>query len=376
MIARPAPLSAPATLSAPALLPCALLLSCTLIGCGQETDLNKIHSLPPGGTGAISGRVCDEARGQWLEGASVYTHLVSDEGELLATRETQTDDRGNFLLENLAEGRYTVYVQYGSALLDTIDGIEVFDEEIALEPPECSSDLVLEIAVVTGDYDDYAEVLSAVGVSASTVINGRQGQELAEFLRSDLSSYDAILFPGGAIEEDAFYDLDGSAPDSLAAIHDNISRYVRQGGRLYLSDWSYDLIEALWPDAAEFYGADRTPNAAEVGAVDTVTATIEDSTLEDAVGSATIRILYDMETWPVAESVGPDTEILLSGPAPVREGLALSEVADAPLALRFAAGDGSVTWTSWRQQSNLENDGRRLCRWLFDDLISAAEQAE
>lgn len=359
--------------SLPALCSGAILF--LLTGCSQESDLNKIFSVPPGGTGAISGRVCDEARGQWLEGASVYTHLVSDDGELLATRETTTDDRGNFLLEDLAEGRYTVYVQYGSALLDTIDGIEVFDEEIALEPPECSSDLVLEIAVVTGDYDDYEEVLSAVGVTASTVINGQQGQELREFLRSDLSSYDAILFPGGAIEEDAFYDLDSSDPDGLQATHDNLSQYVRQGGRLYLSDWSYDLLEALWPDAAEFYGQDRTPNAAEVGAVDTVTATIEEPSLEDAIGANSIRILYDMETWPVAEAVGPDTEILISGAAPVREGLTLSEIPNATLALRFPVGDGSVTWTSWRQQSNLENDGRRLCRWLFDDLITAAEQA-
>lgn len=346
-----------------------------LLACTPENGLTKVDAVPPGGDGSISGRVCDDARGQWLEGASVYTHLVSDDGELLATRETLTDDRGRFLLENLSEGRYTVYVQYGSAVLDSIEQIEVFDEEVVLPPPACSSDLVLEVAVITGDYDDYSEVLSAVGVSASTLINGQQGQELSEFLRSDLTPFDAILFPGGALEEDILYDADGSDPARLQEIHDNLAAYVRQGGRLYLSDWTYDLLEAIWPDKAEFYGEDRTANAAEVGAVVTIDATIDQSEIRDAVGHDTLRILYDMETWPVAEEIGPDVSILLTGDAAIREGLALSEVRNAPLALRFGSGDGEVTWTSWRQQSNLDPDGKALCRWLFDDLITAAEEA-
>jgi len=70
------------------------------------------------------------------------------------------------------------------------------------------------------------------------IVNGQYGDELLQFLTSPtLSAFDVIFFAGGHLEEDLFYDTDGSDVDgNVDTVKDNLKAYVKAGGIIYASD--------------------------------------------------------------------------------------------------------------------------------------------
>lgn len=348
----------------------ALLLLPALAACGQDNGFAKVTDYGGVYESSITGRVCDATRNVWLEGATVYTHIIVD-NELVGTAEAVTNADGWFQLAELRnDTTYTVYVQYGSSVIDQYDVDIEGSQDVELPEPECSTALASAVAVVSGDYDEVNAVLARFGITDTFQVNGQTGTDLVHFLASadNLAQYEAVVFAGGHIEEDVLYDTDGSDVDGdVASVLEAIRTYVQGGGTVWATDWSYDLVEAIWPSAVEWVGDDSNPNDAQLGEPDAADATVRDRELADAIGTSAVRVQFDLDTWPVAQSVGDGVTIYETVDAPWRFGMESGTQADAPVALEFGDGKGHVVYTSWTLDANA-GDGEAVIRYLLDRL--------
>lgn len=231
------------------------------------------------------------------------------------------------------------------------------------------------IAVVYGDFDNLKDSLTALEI-ASTPYDGfivqatylpederlerDYGGPGVEDLLTDtegdleLADYNAVFVSSGTRGLGAFQYNNPLEPDnSLLAAGDDLQDacdFANGGGTLVVTDWAYDLIEYCWPDAIEFYGEDTTADAAQVGLADgELLADVSDTKLVDAVGSL-VTLDYNYSAWAVVESVGADTEVLMTGTAEYQPSAAELpvELADSPLLMRFTTGrSGQVLFSTF-----------------------------
>ena len=397
------------------------LFAAGLYSCSENTffkDPEVEDGLSPG---TILGRVCDPSGRHWLPDAMVYANLVDDSGKLYDTRISYTDRDGYFLLDPMPAGSaYTVYVQYGDAILETHE-VEVDDgEEVVLEEPDCFDPLELDVAVITGDYDDFQDVLQHMGFANYELVDGKVGDEMAGFLRDldKMLEFDIIIFNGGHVEEGIVYprppdeeededadggplfdmdedadadegaeddtgmsgdtdadadggadadegtdgdaDADGGVPeeplDMADEIINNLRNYVAAGGSVYASDWAYDVVERGWPEAIDFVGADEVPDAAQLGENGIVNAVVSDGALAAWLETDTTQVEFDLPVWPPIEGVDPTVSVHMSGPIEYRLGTNVYSLGNSPLLVSFASGDGKVAFSSFRVANNADAD--------------------
>lgn len=387
-----------------ALLTASLVIAVS--GCSENTifkNEESIAGLPPG---SILGRVCDPSGRHWLPDAMAYAHLIDDAGKLYDTRKSYTDRDGYFLLDEMpADQTYTVYVQYGDQILETHTVPVRGDEDVEIEAPDCFDPLELDVAVITGDYDDFQDVLSHMGFANYELIDGLFADEMSGFLMDldKMLQYDIIVFNGGHVEEGLIYeplpeddDDDGPGPilgDDTGApddegedstegddtgsvdvddgddddgppetvfqyevIRSNIKAYVEAGGAIYASDWAYDVVEQTWPSAINFVGADEIPDAAQLGEYGIITAAVSDAALAEWLGSDYTQVEYDLPVWPPIEGVADTVSVHMTGSIDYREGISIYTVAASPLLVSFTVGDGKVAYSTFRVAKNADAD--------------------
>lgn len=346
----------------------ALLLPLVLLAaCENESNLARVPDTYGHGDGAITGRVCDPERFVWLEGATVYLHVIDSSGELRDTRKTTSDEEGYWVLDDLASGTYTVYVQYGSTTLDMFDVTVKQNGETEVPPGGCSGAADVEVAVVTGDFDDFDTVLQTVGIGGAHDVDGQTGAELLQFLENpeEMAQYDAIFFAGGHLEEGIFYSTDGSAADTVSTVKDNLKTYVDEGGIVFASDWSYDVIEETWPAQITFLG-NGSPDSAQIGEPELLVSDVNSNDLEEALENDTVKMDHDLDAWPVADAVGDEAKVFLSADATWRQGMDTQVEKNAPLVVEFEMGKGAVVFTSFRMSANLEGPRLTVVQWLLE----------
>lgn len=342
-----------------------LLVPLLLAGCSEREF--SVQNLPePVGDLRISGRVCDPVTSTWLENALVYTHLYDENQVVYDSRSTYTDADGSWVLGDLvAETDYEVYVQSGHDVIDKFI-LGVGTEDVAVPDPVCAGTVELNVAVITGAYDDLAPVLEAIGVTGTRVIDGQAGSEIVDFLTDPaaMAEYDVIFFDGGHREDGVIY---GEGP--VLAIHDAIRGYVKGGGVVFASDWAYDVVEQVWPDAVDFAGDDLVPDAAQIGEAGVLSATIVDPGLASTVQLDAVDITYDLPVWPVIETAGAGTDVYLEGEAPWRRGLTAGIQPSSPLLVGFDDGDGRVLLTTYRNSVNNNQAMLGVLITLMDAIV-------
>ncbi len=233
------------------------------------------------------------------------------------------------------------------------------------------------IAVIQGDFDDAQSALTRNDVGSLDYNGyidqatwwvgsddrpqrddpGRSVEQLLTDVDEDLDwqveNYNAVFVNSGTRGFNAFrYNLSVEADDSLLKHEDavpNVCNWVNGGGSLYVGDWSYDLVEACWPDAIEFYGDDEVVDAAQAGAAGDVIADVPDERLREDLGASVVNLVFNYSAFAVVESVGSDVEVLVTGDVRYQpEGATLyEEIDDSPLAVRFVSGQGQVFFTSF-----------------------------
>lgn len=244
------------------------------------------------------------------------------------------------------------------------------------------------IAVVTGDFDDVQATLTNLDI-ASTAYEGFieravYDPELAPDAISmkaeqlfqaedaagvaEISIYDAVFVNSGARGFGQWVYNGTEADDSLVTdptTLEHVRAYVENGGTLVVSDWGYDLVEAIWPDAIEFAGDDTTLDDAQRGLSESVTATVQDAALAEALDdNATVELAYDYSYWTVIEGVGPETSVHLTGDLDYRVSDTEGEgqLSGVPLLVSFEDSGGLVVYSSfhWRAQRDEVSEGLLL----------------
>jgi hypothetical protein len=261
------------------------------------------------------------------------------------------------------------------------------------------------VAVITGDYDDFQDVLQHMGFANYELIDGLFAAEMSGFLMDldTMLQYDIIVFNGGHVEEGLIYEmpededdddgpgsifddtgsppddsedegsedpgdaLDTGAPDDgddepeptvyeYEVIRNNIKAYVEAGGAIYASDWAYDVVEQTWPEAINFVGADEIPDAAQLGEYGIVNAAVSDAALAEWLDSDYTQVEFDLPVWPPIEGVADTVSVHLTGSIDYREGINIYTVAASPLLVSFTVGDGKVAYSTFRVAKNADAD--------------------
>jgi hypothetical protein len=347
--------------SAIAAVSCLILV--VLAGC-QDYNVQQIDDNVPSGKqlGVISGHVCDPSGEGMVSGAEVSLPMDYDnDGTVDKTLRTESQGDGYFLLNDVPDGFWTVFVTKGSYnaefRVEVVDGAGVHDLEYCLDPG------TINIAVVTGEYDTVQDVLKNIGLEFD-LFNGKAGTEYLSFLSSEtaLETYDIVFLNCGINER-----WMTRKPEVAQAL----SAYVKSGGSIYASDWSHSFVEAAFPDAVDWFGDDRDDLAAKAGEMGVYYADVIDEGMKKVLGSETAELYYDLSSWGVAEAAGANTEVLIQGDIiaydwndwtnPERE------VKASPLALKFQPGSGTVIYTSFHNEPQTTVDMDKL---LKDIILS------
>jgi len=398
------------------------LLIGALSGCTENTIFKNEDELAGLDPGSIGGRICSPSGRTWLADAMAYAHLIDADGRLYDTRISYTDRDGFFLLDDMPAGHtYTVYVQFGDEILETHTVNVDEREEVQIDEPDCFDPLELDVAVVTGDYDEFQDVLEHMGFANYELIDGLYAAEMAGFLMDldTMLQYDIIVFNGGHVEEGMIYEMpeeeeDDGGPGSIfddeddtgesdeddgeeepveddaaegdtaegdtgesddadadggddagesagvsynhEVIHNNIKAYVNSGGAIYASDWAYDVVEQVWPEALNFVGADEIPDSAQMGEYGVVNATVSDGALAEWLDSDYTQVEFDLPVWPPIEGVADTVSVHLTGNIEYREGTNIFPLTASPLLVSFTSGDGKVAFSTFRVAKNADSD--------------------
>lgn len=342
-----------------------------LTACGNDQGFAEIDDVQGAEVDGVAGWVCDPYTGTWLEGALVYAHLFDQDGVLYDTVQTETDENGYWNLADLPGSlQLTIYVQHGSELLEMFEVYTPSFGGVELDQPECGGGTG-KVAVISGDYDDLGEVLDAMGVSYD-VVNGQTGAELAQFLSqpANLAIYDAVFFDGGHLEEDVFYDSDGTDTAGYTMlVQAALLEYVQGGGKLLVTDWSYDVVETVWPGKIDFHGDDLIPDEAQVGEPGLYPAVVRSPDMADATGVSGVELKYDLAVYPIISGVDDSVDVLMRADVVWREGMKTHASNGSAVAVSFQDGDGMVVLTTWRHTANGSNsDTFALSKYLISEL--------
>ena len=349
-----------------------IILALALVGCQETNFFVPTEPIPTPEPGSVEGRVCDPSGRTWLADALIYTYLRTEDGHIYDTKTAYSDRNGYWLLDELPMGyEYDIYVQYGYDVLET-HRVWVDDgQHVILEQPDCFDPLQVDVAVITGDYDDFQDVLTNMGFANYELIDGLTSAELVHFLTDPaaLEPYDIIFFNGGHVEEDVVYDSDGSAPEGqIDTIRENIVAYVEAGGTVYGSDWAYDVIERGWPTRINFIGDDNVPDDAQKGEYAYVNAAVSDSALAEFLDKDYIEVEFDLPVWPVMDSVDGSVSIHLSSTVEYREGTETISLPARPILASFTAGEGKVVYASFRVAKNATADMVMSLQYMMYNL--------
>ncbi|HHG74979.1 MAG TPA: hypothetical protein ENK22_08030 [Persephonella sp.] len=249
-----------------------------------------------------------------------------------------------------------------------------------------------KMAVVTGYYDAIENVLAKLGFGSINSGRLEPGTEKFDLYDGDYS-LDDTKYPNF---DDLFVDKDmDGKPDiykydivfiNCGTGYENdiltdsskisiIRDYVEQGGRLYVTDLSYDFVEQVFPEFIDFYGSDSTPeidpenmDAAQVGnAGITTEADVLDNTLADWLATVTcvdssnnpvdcintstnkVHIEGFLGGWAVINGPHPshssDVKIWVKGYVSWSSGSG-----EKPLTVSFPVGKGKILYTSYHTE--------------------------
>ena len=153
-------------------------------------------------------------------------------------------------------------------------------------------------------------------------------------------------------------------------LNNDLLNFVSEGGIPYASDWRYDAVAAAFPTMAN---ADLKGE----GAKQELEADVVDPALREIIGKK-IHIKFDLGQWKTAAFSGPRVKTLIQGQyVKTKEpGRPSSEVAVAPLMVKFTFGKGTVIFTSFHNEKQNSRTEKQLLQYLVFSLVTAGVDTE
>ena len=266
-----------------------------LVACGMD---------PLGGVpdNAVRGRVCDPGNSLGVVGAEVRSGDTA----------TLSGPGGVFVLEGLDDGEHLLSVEKGhfsTTIEVSLDGVGVDLDEACLDANG------VEIALIRGDQDDVEVLLDELGL----VYDVYEDTQLLRD-RDSLAQYDVLLLPSG-IEDD----WSGQS----RAVGKVLEDFLVEGGSVYASGDGSALVDAALSAEVEFLDLDRG---------DTLRAQVLDPHMRTQVGGAEVTL--SAPSWAAMATTEGETLVQ----------------SDAPIAVKLAVGEGSLTWTSFHVTEDMTED--------------------
>jgi hypothetical protein len=151
----------------------------------------------------------------------------------------------------------------------------------------------------------------------------------------------------------------GEPPASLPKVlHD----YVSGGGTLYASDLRYDTLTLAFPEVVD-------PASVAQGVPQDVRGEVTSPELRDVLGPE-IALHFKSERWRPAAFRGDEVSIFLKGELKTTAGVSI----DAPLAVRFPVGKGTVIFTSFHSEGRVSDDEAKLLRFLALKAVTSGPE--
>lgn len=173
---------------------------------------------------------------------------------------TCSEPTGKFTLKTLPSGDVVIRVKKGSFVLASTTRVKAGETVVVprvdttLPSQDSERGTVAKIAVVQGSFDKLEQVLAKIGLAE--VRNGVRVAGTEKFDLYDvnqarmvfrdakkLAGYNLVMINCGIVDQTILDD--GAAVAGLRA-------YVRAGGRLYVTDQAYDIVEQIFPDKIRF----------------------------------------------------------------------------------------------------------------------------
>ncbi len=288
----------------------ALALTAMFSACQCDEGLAVIP-LP----GNITGRVCDPGQHSGIYNARVY--VVVQKGDKTEEIEAFTAADGSFDLGGIPPGTYDLLVSRGS-FTTSVPGVVVEeDKTTALDTADCLAPETVNMTVYTG-HDSVEDVLTRLGyddfVTFDTLSGTTEHDEntpswfVEAFGDAAAIADQNILFINCGAHEWA---LDQATNNDVERSLQNLRDFVESGGNIYFSDWAYDLVELLYPDAVEWAGDDGVENEAQVGKEQEFVATVVDGELATILGRSRASLRFNQSRIAIAEELGPTARALL-----------------------------------------------------------------
>ena len=306
-----------------------------------------------------------------------------------------TNPDGSFVLDlsGVFKDSYTLRIVKGSFQVDISvtaeTGNYIGEIELAANPASGGGNF----AVVTGAYDRMQDILAKLGMGE--LDNGyklKHGTELFDIYDGNytfdneypdfpaifeddpetgnpvIENYEMVFINCGNSYEEAVLQDTG-----LVAI---LRDYVNKGGKLYVTDQSYDFVEQVFPEYIDFYGSDEKEyteaediDAAEVGADGIISdALIHDTQLVlwlqevTCQGSSclnldnTVRIAGFWYAWALINDVhtekSDEVKIWITGPVSWYDFSEVEGSGEKPLTVSFNHGEGKVLYSSYHTEED------------------------
>ena len=288
---------------------------------GRQCDVPKC---PAGTTTEIVGRVFAGNGTDPVPGAAVFIpvyslpeirpgtgcDLCNDIPLSVAGATTEFD--GSFRLRGTAAGTVPIVVRLGRfQRVVTMDVIPCVENNITPDPgtsnkgvrlPRKSKELdtqdeIPRIAVISGDYDQVECVLKRIGVDQIDMYNGRAAGSTSP---PSIAQMGALL--GDETKLLSYNILIVNCTDNqyqtllaLPAVKKNLEKFVRSGGRLYVTDWAYDVIEQIPEFSPYLCFEPQTPPGAPMCMVGSESPAVADT--RTSYGGASRVLDRDMQNW-------------------------------------------------------------------------------
>lgn len=236
------------------------------------------------------------------------------------------------------------------SIADAPDGTEI-TAEVGCQPLIPDDDR--RYLVVQGTFDKIEQTLARMQLTNVDLMEGVPADPSDDWINNAfgnaeiLADYDAVFVNCGVDESDFIL---GMSP----AIKQNLRDYIANGGSLYVSDWSYDLIEAVWPEKIDFLSDDLTNSAAEHGDDGTYTMDVLEPGLREYLGAEQVDIDFAFGNFALVSTVASGVTTYLRGDIGYRVNGAVGTLADTPITVGFTEGTGRVIFTSFHQESDGE----------------------
>lgn len=211
-------------------------------------------------TGRTSGVACLPGGAPLIE-AQIEAATTGCDGQPLIVS-TVADQAGRFRLNGLAPGPTQITISSGNFVTRlTVNIIADVDVPASggISNKVCLESDSAHLAVLTGDYDTIQSVLDELGFEYDLYCGDSSNHRPARQMLSDwaaLSAYNIVF-----INCSTGINLRATNPETQIII-DNLRRFVREGGSIYVSDLSADFVSAIWPDTVRF--AFQPPAAVEL----------------------------------------------------------------------------------------------------------------